>query len=478
MPLQFLDPVGILCESREMNKLANLELNNLETMAKAHLLTPSEDMSTIGTTSRPLIVSGEGIYVYNALGNRLIDGPAGMWCTQIGYGRREIADALSHQALELSYNSPWYTTNSPATELAARIAEHTPGDLNRVFFTTGGSTAVDSALRFVEFYNNVLGRPEKKHVIVQFDGYHGSTSLTAACSGRTSSWPNFDIASDRISFVSSPNILSRSATEQEFLDFLVEEFEATIAKIGPGKVATFVAEPLLASGGVIIPPKGYHARFKAVCEKHDIIYISDEVVTAFGRCGEWFASEKVFGVVPDIITFAKGVTSGYVPLGGFAISERLLERVSGKNSKGSNYSNGYTYTGHPVSCAAALANMVILESERILQHVKEISGHFEARMKSLADLPLVADVRTSGLVGCVECLVDKTSPCATEIDKRLGARIDEYCFELGLIVRPIANMCVMSPPLVITKQQIDEIIDILREGITRAWNDFQKGRFR
>lgn len=459
-----------------MNKVINIQAYEIDAAARRHLLTPAEDMSTLGQVARPLITHGEGIYVYDAAGRRLIDGPGGMWCTQIGYNRPEIAEALHRQALSLAYNSPWYTTNSPAAELAARIASHTPGDLNRVFFTTGGSTAVDSALRFVEYYNNVLGRPKKKNIIVRHDGYHGSTSLSAACSGRAGNWANFDIASDRISFISSPNMrLAGNRSEAEFLDSLVEEFRQTISAIGPENVAVFLAEPLLASGGVIIPPAGYHARFKAVCEEHDIVYISDEVVTGFGRCGEWFASEAVFGVVPDIITFAKGITSGYVPLGGFAISERLIDKVSGANARGGYFSNGYTFSGHPVSCAAALANMDVIENEGILDHVASISGHFHERLASLAELPLVADVRSAGLVGCVECQIDPSLPQATEADNRLGARIDEHCIELGLIVRPIGNMCVMSPPLVITRGQIDDMVEILRQGILRTAEEVAAG---
>lgn len=454
-----------------MDKVLGSQWSATETeeAARLHLLSPAEAMEKVGQSARPVVSHGEGIYVVDSRGRRLIDGPGGMWCTQIGYNRHEIADALARQALRLAYSSPWSTTNSPAAELAARIAEMTPGDLNRVFFTTGGSTAVDSALRFVEFHNNVLGRPDKKHIIVQREGYHGSTALTAACSGRAGNWPNFDIVSERISFISNPNIrFAGGKDEATFLAWLVDEFRQEIARIGAENVAVFLAEPLLASGGVVIPPKGYHARFKAVCEEHDIIYISDEVVTGFGRCGEWFASEKVFGVVPDIITFAKGVTSGYVPLGGFAISDRLLEKVSGENAKGSHYSNGYTYSGHPVSCAAALANIEVIENDGLLNHVREISAYFAERLQSLADLPLVADIRAIGLVGCAECLVDKSSSDATDLDKQIGARIDAHCAHLGLIVRPLGNMCVMSPPLIITREQIDDMIRILREGILRA----------
>ena len=314
--------------------MADVLEDGLKNAMREHVFAPAQEMAKLGKSSQPVLTHAEGIYVYAEDGSRLIDGPAGMWCAQVGYGRKEIVDAIAHQAMTLPYASPWYMATSPAVRLAEKIATLTPGDLNRIFFTTGGSTAVDSALRFSEFYNNVLGRPYKKRIIVRYDGYHGSTALAAACTGRTGNWPNFDIRQDRISFLSSPNPRhAGNRTQEEFLDDLVTEFEDRIEELGADTIAAFLAEPILASGGVIIPPKGYHARFKAICEKHDILYISDEVVTGFGRCGEWFASEKVFGVVPDIITFAKGVTSGYVPLGGFAISDKVLARVSGDNAR-------------------------------------------------------------------------------------------------------------------------------------------------
>ncbi|MGV3552971.1 aminotransferase [Rhizobium sp.] len=443
--------------------------SDMNSSAMRHLLVPAANMEKLGSETLPRLERSGGIYVYDESGRRLMDGPAGMWCTQIGYQRREMADAIAEQAMTLSYNSPWYMTNSPAIELSEKIAQLTPGDLNRIFLTTGGSTAVDTALRFVEFLNNALGRPSKKKIIVRKDGYHGSTSLTAACSGREGNWKNFDIASDKISFISSPNArLHPGLSEADLLEKLVKEFEDRIIELGPENVAVFLAEPLLASGGVIIPPAGYHARFKAVCEKNDIVYISDEVVTAFGRCGEWFASEDVFGVVPDIITFAKGVTSGYVPLGGLAISDKLVARVSGENAKGTFFANGYTYSGHPVSCAAALKNIEIFENDGLLQHVREVGPYFQSALRALEQLPLVANVRGTGLVACVECLVDKSATTVTDQDKKIGARIDEIAFELGLIVRPLGNMCVLSPPLVITKQQIDDMVGILKQAIVRT----------
>ena len=312
--------------------MAEIQETSVTSARQKHIVRPSQEMASLGKDDMPVLTKAEGIYVYAEDGRRLIDGPAGMWCTQIGYGRKEVVDAIAHQASTISFASPWYMSTSPSARLAEKIASLTPGDLNRIFFTTGGSTAVDSALRFTEFYNNVLGRPAKKRIISRIDGYHGSTGLAASVTGRKGSWANFDIETDRVSFLSSPNPRhAGSRTEAEFLDDLVKEFEDRIEALGADTVAAFIAEPLLANAGVIIPPKGYHARFKAVCEKHDILYISDEVVTAFGRCGEWFASEKVFDVTPDIITFAKGVTSGYVPLGGFAISDAVIARIDARD---------------------------------------------------------------------------------------------------------------------------------------------------
>lgn len=449
---------------------------NLEKAAHGHLISPAEEMARLGTSGgRPLFTGADGIYIWDSEGKRLIDGPGGMWCTQVGYNSKEIADAISAQALRLCYNSPWYSINGPASALAKRIAELAPGDLNHTFFTTGGSSAVDSALRFMQFYNNVLGRPNKKKIICRIDGYHGSTHLTAACSGRAGNRPNFDLKLDNVSFISAPNVFRRpsSMSEADFLEFLVNEFRERVETLGPDNVGAFLAEPVLASGGILIPPKGYHRRILEICRQHDILYISDEVVTGFGRCGHWFASEEVYDIVPDIITFAKGVTSGYVPLGGFVISDAVLSRVSGENAKGSYYTNGYTYSGHPVSCAAALANIDIIEKNDILEHVREISPYFQQKIRELGELPLIGSARGVGLLGCVECQTSPDTSAATPFDTQVALRIDRYCYQSGLIVRPIGSMCVLSPALIITREQIDDMMEILRSSIVKVQDELK-----
>jgi adenosylmethionine-8-amino-7-oxononanoate aminotransferase len=258
--------------------------------------------------------------------------------------------------------------------------------------------------------------------------------------------------------------------EAAFCDFLVDELERKILELGPENVMCYIAEPVLASGGVIVPPQDYNRRCWEVVKKYGIVYIADEVVTAFGRLGHWFASEKVFNVVPDIITFAKGVTSGYVPLGGFAVSDRFMDEISGEDSGGNIFSNGYTWSGNPVSCAAALASWDIIEREGLLAHVREVGPYFQRQLRTLQDLPLVADVRGTGLMAAVEMRVENGAKGAQllEQDYALGELVDSYCHEYGLLVRPLINVCIMSPPLIITRDQIDDLVGALRKALEKA----------
>jgi adenosylmethionine-8-amino-7-oxononanoate aminotransferase len=377
--------------------------------------------------------------------------------------------------MSLSYNSPWYTSNAPSAELAERIAGHAPGDLQHVYFTTGGSTAVESALRYVQFYNNVRGRTEKKKFICREDGYHGSTYLSASLNGSMRSRNWMDFADELTIKVSSPNPFRRpeGMSVSAFTDHLVDEFENAILEHGPDQIGAFIGEPIMASGGVIVPPEGYFKRIRELCRKHDILFIADEVVTAFGRLGRMFASKDIFGVEPDIITFAKGVTSGYFPLGGMIVSARLMEDLRNSNHPEAMYAHGLTYSSHPIGCAVALKNMDLLEGG-LLGHTREIAPYFQEKLKSLEDLDLVGEVRGMGLMLCIECVADKKSKNPIRLDTEVGARIDHHCQELGLLLRPLIHMCVMSPPLIINRSQIDTMADILRLGIERTMVDLRK----
>jgi adenosylmethionine-8-amino-7-oxononanoate aminotransferase len=327
----------------------------------------------------------------------------------------------------------------------------------------------------VAFRNNYLGKPGKKRVISREDAYHGSTYLSASASGKTRDKNFQDLADHIMVHISSPNPLNRpkGMSLEAFRDARVQELEDKILELGPDNVAAHIAEPVLASGGVIVPVPGYQKMCLDVCHKYDVIYISDEVVTAFGRLGHWFASEDVYDVIPDIITCAKGLTSGYLPLGACIVSDNLIESMTGDDARGAVFANGYTYSGHPVCCAAALKNIEIIEREKILEHVRDVGPWFQQQLKKLEDIPIVKEVRGEGLMACVECQLNEDGS-SLELDYQMGDRIDEHCQELGLMVRPIVNMCVMSPPLIISKEQIDDMVGMLREGITRAMHDLEK----
>lgn len=439
----------------------------------AHVLHPWESMADHGAVDRTFQETGQGIHVADESGRKMIDGPGGMWCVNLGYGRAEIAQAMADQALKMAYYSPYSMGNSVAAELARELAARTPGDLNTVFFTTGGSTAVDAAIRFLHFRANVLGKPRKKVVISRQKAYHGSTYLSATFSGKERDRNWLDFADDLVRFLPDVNPYRRAEGQSvaEFCAEKVADLEAAILSLGPDKVAAFIAEPILASGGVIVPPPGYHAACLEVCRRHDVLYISDEVVTGFGRLGHWFASEPVFDIVPDMIITAKGLTSGYVPMGACILSDRLVAEVSGDAARGATFSNGFTYSGHPVSAAAALKVIEITERDGVLEHVRAIAPLFQERLHALAEHPLVGDARGMGLMGCVECVADPRARNPLELDRAVGARIDAHAQALGLIVRPLINMCVISPPLVIREDEVQRMFDMLSRAIARTTDD-------
>ena len=451
---------------------SNLHFDKDDLLAKdkAHAMHPWHEF---GRADHTLLADSEGIYVVDTEGNKFIDGIGGMWAVQIGYGNEEMAQAIADQVRRMVYYSPWSMATPPHAELSAKLATLTPGDLNRFFYSTGGSTANDSAIRFVHFYFNVMEQPEKKHIITREDAYHGSTYLAASICGKPGNDDRMELVQDFIHHISSPNTYRRpdGMSEEEFKDAKVKELEDKILEVGPEKVACFIAEPVLASGGVVVPPKGYQAGCLEVCRKYNVLYISDEVVTGFGRMGHFFASEPVFGIVPDIITAAKGFTSGYIPAGLTAFSEKLHQDVIDKAGESATFSNGFTYSGHPVAMAAALKNIEIMEREHIMEHSRDVGVYFQDKLKSLADLPMVGDVRGVGIMGCVECVSSKKTKEAFGKELELGKRLDNKCQEYGLILRPFMHLCVFSPPIIITKQQVDDMVGIMDRSIREVADD-------
>jgi len=436
---------------------------------RQHHLHPYQVFDTYLSDEVLGIDRGYGARLVDTRGNEYIDAVGGMWCTNIGLGREEMADAIAEQVRQLAFANPFVDMTTPPTvELATRLAELAPGPLNHVFFTGGGSTANDAAFRLIQFYQHARGKPDKRIILSRIDAYHGTTFAAVSIGGKPGDRiAGFDYLDDRIHHLSSPNFYryGNGRTEQEFADHLVAEFEDAIETLGGSeRIAAFFAVPIMGSGGVIPPPADYLHRVRELCTRHDILFVSDEVVTAFGRLGEWFASEEIFGITPDIITVAKGLTSGYLPLGAMIFSDAIFDTIA-EQGHGRYFAVGYTYSGHPVSCVAALTNIAIIEREGLLNHVRRIGPEFIAQLETLKDLPMVGDVRGSHLMACVEFVADRHTKTPYPEDLGIGKMVANACESRGLIVRPMDNLNVMSPPLVIDEADIDFIVAVLRDAI-------------
>lgn len=444
-----------------------------------HFLHPWAEFPRFEKHGSLVIAEGKGAYVYDAHGKRYLDGIGGLWCVNIGYGNLEMAETLAEQACRLPFFNTFVdTTNPPAAELAAKLAELAPGPLNHVFYGSGGSEAIETAVRTVHFYFMRLGKPHKKLLISRRRAYHGSTYLAMTLSEPSADQASFHLATDLVHHVSAPDPYRRpqGVTLQGFCDELVEELETKILELGPENVAAFFAEPILGAGGVIVPPPGYHRRTQEVCRKFDVLYVSDEVVTAFGRLGHMMASEPMFGLSPDIITCAKGISSGYVPLSATLISDGIYEVIRKPSESGNSFGHGFTYSGHAICCAAGLKNIEIIERDGICEHVREVGPYFETQLATLHDLPLVGDVRGSHFMLCVENVADKETKELLPESVEIGRRIADHCERRCVIVRPLGHLNVISPPLILTCDQIDTVVGVLREAILATADDLVRER--
>jgi adenosylmethionine-8-amino-7-oxononanoate aminotransferase len=454
--------------------------HDLWEMDRRHALHPWANFGPFEKAGSLVMARGEGCWLWDAEGRRYFDAVGGMWCTNIGLGRREMAEAIADQVMTLGYaNSFVDVTTPPAARLAAKLADLAPGDLNRVHFTTGGSTAIDTAYRMIHFYQTCMGRPQKTQVIARDYSYHGSTYISQSIGKRPGDRvPQFRYKEDGIHHLSAPNPYRapEGMDEAAFCDWLVAEFEARLAEIGPENVGGFFAEPIQASGGVIVPPAGYLRRMWEVCQRHDILFVADEVVTSFGRLGHWFASWDEFGVQPDIITTAKGLTSGYLPLGALIFSDRIWQAMAADGSRW--FTSGLTYSGHPVSCAAALKNIEIMEREQLLPHAARIGALFQSRLKALEALPLVGQVRGRGLMLCVENVADKATKRLLPDAVNEGKRIADAAEAMGLMVRPMGHLNVMSPPLVLTEEDVEFVATTAEQAIRQVTDGLVREGFR
>ncbi len=444
-----------------------------------HSLHPFAHFESFDKDGSLIIASGSGCRVTDEDGREFVDAVGGLWCTNIGLGRDEMADAIAEQVRRLAY-SPIFgdMSHPPSALLARKLAELAPGDLNRAHFVTGGSTAIDTAFRLIHFYQICQGKPSKINVIARHQSYHGSTYASISIGKRKGDRsPMFRYIQDTIHHVSAPNIYRApdGMDETAYCDFLIDEFEAALERLGPENVGGFFAEPVMGTAGVLVPPKGYLPGIREICRQHDILYVSDEVVTAFGRLGHWFASEDVFGIIPDIICTAKGLSSGYLPIGAVIYSDRIHEAVA-SGDPAREFLHGFTYAGHPVCCAAALKNIEIMERESLMEHAQDVGEYFGEKLRDLAGLPLVGDVRGHGLMRCVECVADRKTKELFPDEIQIGKRIADAAEKLGLLVRPLGNLSIMSPPLVITRDEVDFVVGTLGTAIERVHEEIQADR--
>jgi adenosylmethionine-8-amino-7-oxononanoate aminotransferase len=459
-----------------MNAMPAVNPDALQEAAKRNLWLHFTRHSSFAGSEVPMIVRGEGQYVFDQHGKRYLDGLAGLFVSQIGHGRTDVAEAGARQAGELAYFPLWSYAHPRAVELAERLAGYAPGDLNRVFFTTSGSEAVESAWKLAKQYFRLTGQPGRYKVLSRYIAYHGTSLGALAVTGLPDIKMPFEplppggVRVPNTNFYRAPEFVADDAAA--FGAWAADEIERAILREGPESVAAVYLEPVQNSGGCFPPPPGYFGRVRAICDKYGVLMVSDEVICAFGRLGHIFGCER-YGYTPDIITFAKGVTSGYSPLGGMVVSDRLMEPyLKDENT----FLHGVTFAGHPVSCAVALANLDVFEKEDLLGNVRANEGAFRGTLEKLYDLPIVGDVRGDGYFYGIEMVKDKATRetfSDDESERLLRGFLSHALFDAGLICRaddrgdPVIQL---SPPLTCTQEHFDEIEQILRSVLSEAWS--------
>lgn len=459
-----------------MNKIDNhLPTQEMQALDARHHLHPFTDTAQINAIGARIITKADGIYLNDSDGHKYLDAMAGLWCVNAGYGRSELAEAAARQMEQLPYyNTFFQTSHPPVIELSATLARLAPGDLNRVFYAGSGSEANDTNLRFVRHYWASMGMPEKTVIIARKNGYHGSTVGAASLGGMSGMHAQGGLPIPGIAHINQPYWYREGGEQspEEFGLARARELEEMIAQVGENKVAAFIAEPVQGAGGVIIPPSTYWPEIQRICDAHEILLIVDEVICGFGRTGNWFGSET-FNIRPDIITVAKGMSSGYQPIGGSIISEKIAQDFT---ENGGEFNHGYTYSGHPVACAVAIENLRILEEENIVDKVANITGpYLQEKWRALADHPLVGEARICGMMGALELVADKSSRSAFASDEgTVGLICREHSFANGLIMRHVGDKMIISPPLVISKSEIDEMIDLAVKTLDQTYSDLKQ----
>ncbi|MDA5095680.1 aspartate aminotransferase family protein [Aliiroseovarius sp. KMU-50] len=452
-----------------MNKITNhLPTAELQAIDAAHHLHPFTTGDELTQKGARIIASAKGIYLKDSEGEEILDAMAGLWCVNIGYGRDELADVAARQMRELPYyNTFFQTSHVPAIALAQKLAELAPGDLNHVFYANGGSDANDTNIRMVRTYWAEKGQPEKKTIISRWNAYHGSTIGGTSLGGMKGMHEQGDLPIPGIEFIEQPNWWAEGGDmdPEDFGLARARELEEKILEIGEDKVAAFIAEPIQGAGGVIVAPDSYWPEIQRICDKYEILLIADEVICGFGRTGNWFGSQTL-DIRPDIMTVAKGLSSGYAPIGASIVSDEVAKVL-----EACEFNHGYTYSGHPVACAVALENLRILEEEGILEHVQNVAApHLAEKWKSLEDHPMVGEAKIVGLMASIALTPNKETRASFAADAgTVGYITRECCFGNNLIMRHVGDRMIISPPLVITPEEIDILIERARKSLDEAY---------
>ncbi|MFN3808706.1 aspartate aminotransferase family protein [Asticcacaulis sp.] len=452
--------------------LKNNDSAELKALDLAHHLPAQADYALLEQLGGSRIIThAEGCAITDIDGKSLLDGMAGLWCVNVGYGRSELAEAAYKQMLELPYYNTFFkTATAPAVRLAAKIAEKMVlgnPDLKHVFFNSSGSEANDTVFRLVRHYWTLKGEPERQVFISRRNAYHGSTVAGASLGGMTFMHAQGGLPIPGIEHVRQPYLFGEGFGQDPdaFADACVQDIEDRILSVGPDKVAAFIGEPVQGAGGVVIPPESYWPKVEALCRKYGILLICDEVICGFGRLGQWFGHQH-YGVKPDVIAMAKGLSSGYLPISAVGVSSQIVEVLK----TGGDFVHGYTYSGHPAACAVALANIGIIEREGLIERTREVTGPYLAQaLKRLDGHPLVGEARSIGLLGAVEIVAEMgTNTRFKGAEGHAGPVVRDICIKNGLMVRGIRDTIVMCPPLIITEGEIDRIVEILEASLTEA----------